>query len=245
MKKLLVANWKMHKLRKECIDFIEQVAVNDSIDVAIVPPYLSLLDAKDKGRDKNISIGAQNMSEFNHGAYTGEISSSMLKDVGCDFVLLGHSERRKKFLESNEVIGKKVERAVVENMPFILCVGETLDERTAGNTEEVIEGMLDELSSLMPNHLDLVTIAYEPVWAIGSGKVASKEIISEVHMRIREKLIELFGEEAKNVRILYGGSVDVNNIAEIFSLHNVNGALAGGASLDIMKFNQLISEGII
>jgi len=243
MKKLIIANWKMNKLRREAIHFISNLAGQNDVEVAILPPFLSIKEAKEQALDKNIRIGSQNMSEHNHGAYTGEVSASMLKDVGCDFVLLGHSERRKIFLESNEVIGKKVERAVVENMPFVLCVGETLDEREQGETEEVISNMLTEaLSSLIDKHWEHVTIAYEPVWAIGTGKVASEEIISEVHNLIREKLEELAGERAKDIRILYGGSVKSENIKEILSINNVDGALVGGASLEAITFNELISE---
>lgn len=241
MKKIIIANWKMHKLRKEAVGFIENLAHQDAVDVAIIPPFMAIGELKNVA-PKNIPIGSQNMSEHSHGAYTGEISASMLKDVGCDFVMLGHSERRKIFLESNDVVAKKVERAVVEKMPFILCVGETLDEKELHETEEVISRMLDALSALIGSHWDLVTIAYEPVWAIGSGKVATADIIAKVHGFIREKLIEFSPEKGERVRILYGGSVKAENIKEIFSIDNVDGALVGGASLDPLSFNQLINE---
>jgi triosephosphate isomerase len=243
MKKVLIANWKMNKLRHESAAFIENIIEQDAVDIAIVPPFLSIKELKDYALSKNILIGSQNMSEHSHGAYTGEISSTMLKDVFCDFVLLGHSERRKIFLESNDVISRKVERAVVEKMPFILCVGETLDERNLHETEEVITHMLNKaLSSLTFPHWDLVTIAYEPVWAIGTGKVATKEMISTVHALIRDKLVEFSPEKGEGVRILYGGSVKSENIKEIFSIDNVDGALVGGASLEALSFNQLINE---
>ncbi|MCH9621359.1 MAG: Triosephosphate isomerase [Chlamydiia bacterium] len=243
MRKLIIANWKMNMLRREAIHFITNIAEQQDIDLAIVPSFLSIKELKEVALDKNILIGSQNMSEHNHGAYTGEVSATMLKDVGCDFVLLGHSERRKIFLESNQVIAKKVERAVVEDMPFVLCVGETLDEKEQGETEEVIDHMLEEaLSSLMDAHWNKVSIAYEPVWAIGTGKVASVEIISQVHNFIRSKLEELAGEKASEIRILYGGSVKSENIKEILSINNVDGALVGGASLEALTFNQLISE---
>ncbi|MCH9811919.1 triose-phosphate isomerase [bacterium] len=241
MKKIIIANWKMHKLRKEAVDFVENLSAQKEVDIAIIPSFLALRDLKNAA-PKEIAIGSQNMSEHSHGAFTGEISASMLKDVGADFVMLGHSERRKIFLESNDVITKKVERAVVENMPFVLCVGETLDERELGETKEVISVMLDALSALIGSHWDLVTIAYEPVWAIGSGKVATPDIISEVHNYIREKLLEFTPEKGEGIRILYGGSVKSDNIAEILSIDNVDGALVGGASLDPLSFNQLINE---
>lgn len=243
MKKVLIANWKMNKLRRESIDFIENIIDQDIVDIAIVPSFLCIKELKEYALSKNILIGSQNMSEHSHGAYTGEISSTMLKDVSCDFVLLGHSERRKIFLESNDVISRKVERAVVEKMPFILCVGETLDERNLGETEEVITHMLDEaLSSLIGSHWDLVTVAYEPVWAIGTGKVATKEMISAVHRLIRDKLLEFSPEKGGSVRILYGGSVKSENVKEIFSIDNVDGALVGGAALEALSFNQLINK---
>ncbi|MCH9616801.1 MAG: Triosephosphate isomerase [Chlamydiia bacterium] len=243
MKKILIANWKMNKLRGESVAFIENIVEQDTVDIAIVPPFLSIQQIKEYALSKNILIGSQNMSEYSHGAYTGEISATMLKDVLCDFVLLGHSERRKIFLENNDVISRKVERAVVEKMPFILCVGETLDERDLGQTEEVITHMLNEaLSSLIGSHWDLVTIAYEPVWAIGTGKVATKEMIRSVHALIRDKLIEFSPEKGESIRILYGGSVKSENVKEIFSIDNVDGALVGGASLEALSFNQLINE---
>jgi triosephosphate isomerase (TIM) len=246
MKKLIIANWKMNKLRRETLEFISRVAGQSNVDVAILPPFLSLQEAKQNAIGKDILIGSQNMSEHASGAYTGEVSASMLKDVGCDFVLLGHSERRKIFLENNDVIAKKVERAVVENMPFVLCVGETLDERELGHTEEVISHMIKEaLSSLIGSHWNLVTVAYEPVWAIGTGKVASNEVIAQVHDLIRMELEELAGESAAGIRILYGGSVKGDNIKEILSINNVDGALVGGASLEALSFNQLISEGVV
>lgn len=242
MRKVIIANWKMNKLRAEALEFIQNLADQDVVDIAIAPPFLSISEVKGLVQNKNILVGAQNMSEYAHGAYTGEISASMLRDVGCDFVLLGHSERRKIFLESTDVVTKKVERAIVENMPFILCVGETLDERVMGETREVIRHMLSSLESLSGPNWDLVTIAYEPVWAIGTGRVPTQEMIQRVHDTIRERLEEFTPERAHDIRILYGGSVSEKNIKEIFSIHNVDGALVGGASLEALSFNQLISE---
>lgn len=246
MRKLIIANWKMNKLRRESLLFIQNLALQNEVEVAIAAPVLSISELKTLSGAKQIKIGAQTMSEYSHGAYTGEISASMLRDVGCDFVLLGHSERRKIFLESNEVITKKVERAVVENMPFVLCVGETLNERELGQTEEILSNMLEEaLSSLIGPGYRLVTIAYEPVWAIGTGKVASKEIILQTHAFIKNKLKEIAVDEAESIRILYGGSVESKNIKEILSIPNVDGALVGGASLEALSFNQLISEAVV
>ncbi len=246
MRKLIIANWKMNKLRRDSLLFIKDIALQNEIEIAIAAPFLSIFDLKTAVSGRQVKVGAQTMSEHAQGAYTGEVSASMLRDVGCDFVLLGHSERRKLFLESNEVITKKVERAVVENMPFVLCVGETLSDREMGQTEEVLSAMLEEaLSSLIDSHYHLVTIAYEPVWAIGTGKVASKEIITQTHSFIKNKLKELAGDAAGSIRILYGGSVESKNIKEILSIPNVDGALVGGASLEALSFNQLISEAVV
>jgi triosephosphate isomerase len=246
MKKILIANHKMNKLTRESRFFIQNLAEQNEVDIAVIPPFLSIEHAKREASLKKILIGAQNMCEFSAGSYTGEVSASMLKDVGCDFVMLGHSERRKIFLESNEVVGRKVERSVVENMPFILCVGETLEEREMGQTEEVILTMLESaLSSLIGPQFNLATIAYEPVWAIGTGKVPSSKMIESVHSLIRDKLIEFTPDQGQNVRILYGGSVNIENIEEILSTENVNGALIGGASLDPLSFNQLINKAVV
>jgi triosephosphate isomerase len=245
MKKILIANHKMNKLIRQSKEFIQNIPHQSLVDIAILPPFLSIEHVKDEALSKNILVGAQNMSEHSFGAYTGEVSASMLKDVGCDFVMLGHSERREIFLENNEVIAKKVERAVVENMPFVLCVGEKKEQRDLLETEEVINQMLNlSLSSLIGPQFDLVTIAYEPVWAIGTGKVPSAKMIESVHAFIRNKLLELSLEKGSSVRILYGGSVNFQNIEEILSIDNVNGALVGGASLDPLSFNQLINKAV-
>ena len=245
MRKTIIANWKMNKLQRETSDFIQNLPVQNDIDIAIVPPFLSIREAKNMAAYKNIRIGSQNMSEYNHGPFTGEISASMLKDAGCDFVLLGHSERRKIFFENNDCIARKVERAIVEKMPFILCVGETLSERNLGETEEVIDRMLDEaLSDLFGNQWKLVTIAYEPVWAIGTGNVADADSIRRVHSFIRGKLENFDAEFASIIPILYGGSVGIDNISEILSIQNVDGVLVGNASLDVLSFNQLINKAV-
>ena len=245
MRKIIIANWKMNKLQRETSDFIRNLPAQNDVDIAIVPSFLSIREAKNMALSKNIRIGSQNMSEYNHGPYTGEVSASMLKDAGCDFVLLGHSERRKIFLENNDCIAKKIERAIVEKMPFVLCVGETLDERNLGETEEVIDRMLDEpLSDLFGNHWKLVTIAYEPVWAIGTGHVADKDSIRRIHSLIRAKLENFDAEFGGSIPILYGGSVNVDNISEILSIQNVDGVLVGNASLDVLSFNQLINKAV-
>jgi len=245
MKKIVIANWKMNKLQRETSDFINQLVVHNDLNIAIIPPFLSIREAKYMAPSKNIRIGSQNMSEYSFGPYTGEVSARMLKDVGCDFVLLGHSERRHLFFESNESIARKVERAVVENMPFILCVGETLEENALFQTEEVISKMLEVgLSDLFGNHFSLLTIAYEPVWAIGTGRVADKESIRKTHAMIRSKLIEFDKDWGKKIPILYGGSVGINNISDILDIENVDGVLVGNASLEVQSFNQLINKAV-
>lgn len=242
MKKKLIANWKMNMTLREAQSFLADMPGVSDCFVAIAPPYTLLSSIGELARRLGIKIGAQNMHESSHGAFTGEISSTMLKDVGCQFVILGHSERRHLFSETDERIARKVERAIVEDMPIVLCVGETEEERDLKETEEVLERQLKSaLEVLTPNQISDVTVAYEPVWAIGTGKVASLEQIESAHKAIRGYLAKMFGQKvAEETYILYGGSVQPDNFEEILSLDDVDGALVGSASLKAASFNQLI-----
>jgi triosephosphate isomerase len=242
MKKNIVANWKMHKTRQEGLSFLAALDHTEHVGVYIAPPFTLIQDMAEFVRGTSVRIGAQNMSGHNSGAFTGEISVTMLKDVGASFVILGHSERRNIFLESDEEIAAKVERAVCENIPFILCVGEDREEKNADETQEVIKNQLvTAFSSLTEKHLKNAQIAYEPVWAIGTGDVATPQIVDEVHMFIQEVLSEMFSREtALRTPILYGGSVKPENFSALVELKSVSGALIGGASLDVKLFNQMI-----
>ena len=243
MNKLIIANWKMNKLLADATEYLKNIPDQKLVDIAIIPSFLLIREMKNQVQGRNILIGAQNMSEYNHGSYTGEVSLSMLFDAGCDLVLIGHSERRNLFFEDNDRIVRKVERAIVEKIPLILCVGETIEQLECGETEQVVTEMINSaLSSIIGSQWDLVNIAYEPVWAIGTGKSPSPQQIQNVHKIIRGCLRKLCAESADHVRILYGGSVNLENVKDIFTLDNVNGVLVGGASLDPLSFNQLINE---
>ena len=231
-RKLLVAgNWKMNKTISETVDFLNGLNPTSEKDVLICPPSTALSAAVKAAIGKNISIGAQNMHFEEKGAFTGEISPLMLKDIGVTYVILGHSERRHVFLEDDLLINKKVKSAIAHGLNPILCVGETLDEREAGKTNEVIEQQIKE--GLKEVDGSKVIIAYEPVWAIGTGKTASPEHAEEIHKFIRS----LINSE---VRILYGGSVTPDNSKELLSKEDIDGALIGGASLSIEKFSEIL-----
>lgn len=222
----------------EALTFLAALQEPRSLSLKIAAPYTLISDLRDAVTGRNIEIGAQNMNEYSSGAYTGEISLVMLKDVGAQFVILGHSERRILFGEDDERIRAKVERAVVEGFPIILCVGEKEDEK--GQTYEVLERQLSSaLEDLSPEHLEKVTIAYEPVWAIGTGEAATPTEVNKIHREIQDLLLEKF---AITLPILYGGSVSPENIGDFVRQQYVAGALVGGASLDSQKMNQMIQR---
>ncbi len=242
MKKNIVANWKMHKTRQEGVNFLASMDRAEHVGIYIAPPFTLIQDMAEMTRGSHIKIGAQNMSGHSFGAFTGEVSLSMLKDVGASFVILGHSERRNIFLESDEEVAAKVERAVCEDIPFILCVGEDSEERNADETERVIKNQIvTAFSSLTEKNIKNAMIAYEPVWAIGTGDTATPDIVDEVHIFIQDVLSEMFSREAGLATpILYGGSVNPKNFASLIHLDSVSGALVGGASLDVNLFNEMI-----
>ncbi|MEO2066580.1 MAG: triose-phosphate isomerase [Desulfurobacteriaceae bacterium] len=245
MRRLLIAgNWKMNKTVPEAIELVrglkERLKGVEDRDVLICPPFTALYPVSKELEDSQILLGGQNMFYEEKGAFTGEISPLMLKDVGCSFVILGHSERRHIFGEDDKLINKKVISAVKHGLIPILCVGERIEEREEGRTEEVIEKQVREgLKGLSPE--DEFVIAYEPVWAIGTGKTATPEMAQEVHSFIREILKELFGEEkAGRVRILYGGSVKPENAKGLLEMPDIDGALVGGASLKAESFSAIV-----
>ncbi len=245
MRRLLIAgNWKMNKTVPEAIELVrglkERLKGLEDRDVLICPPFTALYPVSKELEGSQILLGGQNMFYEEKGAFTGEISPLMLKDVGCSFVILGHSERRHIFGEDDKLINKKVISAVKHGLIPILCVGEKIEEREEGRTEEVIEKQVREgLKGLSSE--DEFVIAYEPVWAIGTGKTATPEMAQEVHSFIREILKELFGEEkAGRVRILYGGSVKPENAKGLLEMPDIDGALVGGASLKAESFSAIV-----
>jgi triosephosphate isomerase len=234
---LIAGNWKMHKGRGDAFDYASELAGEvgglDAVDIAICPPFTSIDVIADLLGPLGLGIWGQNMHEAEQGAYTGEISAWMLADAGANGVLLGHSERRALFGETDEALARKLPAALAAGLDPVLCVGETAQERDAGATSERLQGQLSgALDQLDAARALQLTIAYEPVWAIGTGRTATPEQAQEVHAELRAWLAERFGPDvAETVRILYGGSVKPENARELFACADVDGALVGGASL--------------
>lgn len=246
-RKVIAGNWKMHNDLKESEDLIKSLiklldSKNLKCDVIVCPPYTSLSEASKLIAGSEIKLGSQNMHFENKGAFTGEISAQMLKSVGCEYVILGHSERRTIFNESDEVINKKIKKALEEGLKPIFCVGELLEEREAGITNDVVKRqILKGLEGISAEDMKNVIIAYEPVWAIGTGKTATPDQAQEVHEFIRD-LIEIgFSAAIANKLIIqYGGSVKPENAAELLSQRDIDGALVGGACLKADSFHKII-----
>lgn len=245
---LIAGNWKMNLNLKESTDLIKAIAENmnglEGVETLVAPPFTNLTAVKKAIGDARILLSGQNMNSEPDGAYTGEISGQMLVETGCTHVILGHSERRSIYKETDEMIDLKAKAAVLMDLIPIVCIGETLEEREAGRTFEVIK---TQLNGSLKNFLEeknmpySTVLAYEPVWAIGTGKTATPEQAQEVHAFIRQWLKESFGEEtAELTRILYGGSVKPDNAADLMSNQDIDGALVGGASLKADSFNAII-----
>lgn len=239
---LIAGNWKMHGSRA----FVDQVlpalstAALSSVEVAVFPPYVFLSQAQSLLRHSAIKLGAQNVYAQNEGAYTGEVSAKMLKECACDYVLVGHSERREIFKETDQECLQKVLAAQEQGIKPILCVGETLTEREQNQTFAVIERQLAVVFAEQKVNSSEIVVAYEPVWAIGTGKTATPELAQAVHAFIREKLVMCLGNvAAQKMRILYGGSVKPDNAAGLLSQPDIDGALVGGASLSVESFMQI------
>lgn len=244
MKKVIAANWKMHGSTKSITDLVGQILASvdagmHDTQVVLFPssPYISL--TKSLLADRNWYVGAQDISEYSPGAYTGDVAGSMLRDLGCTHVLVGHSERRHVFGESNELVAKKLAKAIEYKLLPILCVGETIKQRDAGSTLETVDNQLQSVLDL-PNGSQLIAqslIAYEPVWAIGSGLAASVSDANEVHAHIKGRLESL---GINGAAVLYGGSVNPENGRDFLSSQLIDGVLVGGASLDASKFVGLL-----
>lgn len=244
-KKLIAANWKMNKNIMETKKFMMEwlkLAPRVSVDVVICPPFTSIHVLQESKTDRTIKIGAQDLFWEPQGAYTGEISAAMLIDAGCEVVLIGHSERRQIMGETDDMVNKKVKCALQANLLPILCVGETLEQRKQGQTTEVISRQMQKaLDGTDISAGTQLVIAYEPIWAIGTGMNASGDDAGQTIKDIRKKLKELYGEGiAQDIRILYGGSVNQENIAEFITKEDIDGALVGGASLDAGSFVHIV-----
>lgn len=244
--KLLLGNWKMNKTPSEAKAFalaskdMVEYAVAHNIQVGVAPSFVCLATVKENA-PKDCIVAAQNVNEHDHGAYTGEVSIPMLKEIGIDWVILGHSERRAYNGETSEACNAKIKALLANHMTPVYCCGESLDVFEKGETKKfVAEQIRTGLAGLTPEEAKQVVIAYEPIWAIGTGKSASKEIAEDTIGFIRRTLRESFGAVAMDMRILYGGSVKPNNIASYMSAEDIDGALVGGASLDPASFQGLI-----
>jgi len=239
---ILAGNWKMNKTIVEAVDLAKklkiQLAEVSDRTVVVCPPYPSLQAVSDELHDSDIAVGGQNLFWEDSGAYTGEVSGPMLKSAGCTYVIIGHSERRQFFGETNESVNKKILAALKNHLIPIVCVGETLNERKANQTFEVIKNQINHsLANLTNEQLAGTVIAYEPVWAIGTGLTATPAQAEEVHDFIRTLLCK---EVAEGIRILYGGSVKPDNIKELMAQKNIDGALVGGASLKAEDFTAIV-----
>ena len=243
---IIAGNWKMNKTVAESLDFAKGLRsayqTPPEREVIIAPPFTALSAVADAIRGSFIHLSAQNLHEAEKGAYTGEISGAMLREAGCAYVIVGHSERRTLFGEGDDRINRKLRSALTAGLKPIFCVGESLREREEGIMETVIERQLKEgLNNLTADDIGLLVIAYEPVWAIGTGKTASPDQAGEVHRFIREWIARRYGpEQAATLAILYGGSVTPKNIAELMAQPDINGALVGGASLEVDSFVRII-----
>ncbi len=233
----IAGNWKMNLSRSEAVALAEglaaKVGTSSAVEIAVCPPAVYLSVVADVLRGSAVGLGAQNLYHQPNGAYTGEISAAMLVDIGCQYVILGHSERRHILGETNEDVNAKVHTALAAGLIPIVCVGETLAEREANKTTDIVQEQLaGSLAGLNDSQVTRVVIAYEPVWAIGTGKVATKEQAEEVHASLRQMLTVRYNATvAASVRIQYGGSVKADNAAELLGQPNIDGALVGGASL--------------
>lgn len=246
-RKVIAGNWKMNMLPNEAIEFITrltQTAKQSKSEIILCVPYIDLFYSLLTAQDTPIKIGAQNMHYKESGAYTGEISGKMLKSIHVEYVIIGHSERRKYFAETDEIVNLKLQAAFENNLKPILCVGETLEQREAGKAQEVITKQIEaDLTGLTKEQVQNTIIAYEPIWAIGTGKTATVEDANKAIKQIREKIQELYGEQtAQNAILLYGGSVSAGNSKELLSASQIDGALIGGASLKIEEFEKIVKD---
>ena len=249
-REIFSGNWKMYKTYNEAVDLVNGIkkGITDtgSREVVVFPPAVYLREIVALCKGTKIDVGIQNIYFEKEGAFTGEISPVMAKDAGVRYALIGHSERRHVFHETDEEINKKVKAAFEAGLEPVLCVGELLEEREAGNPEDVVNRQVElGLKDIGSDLINKLIIAYEPVWAIGTGKVATPEIADTMHQAIRQKISKLYSNEiADNLAILYGGSVKPDNIADLYAMDNIDGVLVGGASLKINSFLDIINVNI-
>ncbi len=244
---LIAGNWKMNKTTEEAVvfarDLVKAIDNQKIVNVALCPPFTMIPALSEVLDGSTVALGAQNMNSEASGAFTGEISAEMLREYFVTYVIIGHSERRMLFHENNAVINKKVKAALAANLRPILCVGETLEERELGRTLDVIgEQIREGLKNVSSEHIGRLVVAYEPVWAIGTGKNATPQMAQEVHEAIRRMLDDQYGLNGSNLMIIYGGSMKPDNAEELLSQPDVDGGLIGGASLIFNSFIQIIDS---
>lgn len=253
MRKTIIAgNWKMYKTNQEALTMLSALKTmlknytTSNIEIVIATPYTAISDAVKCVEGSKIKIGAENVYPKSEGAFTGEISPKMLKSIGTSYVIIGHSERREYFKETNEFINEKVKAVLLEGMTPILCIGEKLEERDNGKTLAILsEQIKDGMKNLTEEEAKKVVIAYEPVWAIGTGKTATPEMAEETHKEIRKFLASIFSEKTANeITIQYGGSMKPTNAKDLLSQENIDGGLIGGASLEAASFLEIIKSAI-
>ncbi len=245
-KKVIAGNWKMNMLPNEAIKFIEELiplVKNTEHEVILCVPYTDLFYALLTAQNTNIKIGAQNMHFEESGAFTGEVSGEMLKSINVEYVIIGHSERRQYYNETDETVNKKIKAAFKNELKPIVCVGETLEQREAGKTEEIITKQTElALEGLTDEQVANTIIAYEPIWAIGTGKTATKEDANNSIKAIRNKIEQIYGQKVSSrVIIQYGGSVKSTNAKELFEMSDIDGGLVGGASLKVDEFSKIVN----
>ena len=245
-KKIIAGNWKMNMLPDEAINFVQELTPlvkNSEAEVILCVPYTDLFYVLLNVQDTNIKVGAQNMHFEESGAYTGEVSGKMLKSIGVDYVIIGHSERRQYFAETDETVNKKVKSAFANGLKPIVCVGETLEQREQGLAFDVITKQTRlALDGLTPEQVKNTIIAYEPIWAIGTGKTATADDANDAIKKIREEIKNIYGDEtSENVIIQYGGSVKSSNANELFNKSDIDGGLVGGASLKADEFSKIVN----
>lgn len=244
---LIAGNWKMHKTPSEAVvlaeDVVRKLSTSDGIEAIVCPPFTALEAVSRVVAGSKVSLGAQDLHWAKEGAYTGEVSAAMLRDVGCRYVIIGHSERRQYFGETDESVNRKSLAALANGLIPIICVGETLPEREAGRANEIVGVQLKgALSGCSPREARALALAYEPVWAIGTGRTATPSQAEEMHAHVRMTIAGLFGADvAKEVRILYGGSVKPENARELLQRSEIDGALVGGASLQADSFASIVN----
>ena len=248
-KKIVAGNWKMNTNFNEALELLNFIQINSTtspyVEKILFPPFAFIKSIKDALNNSNkIKIGAQNCSEFNFGAYTGEVSADMLKSISCDYVLIGHSERRRYFNETSEQFILKIEQALLADLKIIFCFGENLEHRKSNSHFNIVKTQLNEVLSRLPkDKINQLVLAYEPVWAIGTGETASPVQAQEMHLYIRTVIAQMFSEEfAQNISILYGGSCNSQNAKELFDCPDVDGGLIGGASLIGPEFCKIINS---